>query len=297
MTLNVWLQPGGIFTRPSYVAYYEFPSTISAPCRFATDAALRDPALVDAPEFQRCRAGAGSSLFWENFVSLWAFGIKQNSVFPHIPHLWERRIMYEVESRISEQLAACRRNHLRSSWSDVNIHLQYEAWRVKHQVDTSEPRVVRASAISGWTMHYGTQIARGIRTAGRSPQRPTLWLFNILTNSRTVTYYEELDSQMSSSSRPMFVTIDDHLKGVSETVLAFHRERLGAFYERHWPSSIGAPWEIEGAVPRPATDAAQFVVTPPPLPTPTPTKTSYLVGIKRRPRWAAVGISRDHSSA
>ena len=234
------------------------------------------PSAAADPEFVACRGGAGGAMYWDSYVARTMLGPAVSYAFPHVPHLWERRVLYAVEAALGEHLRACRRNKLRDPRVDVNIHVQYEAWRVAHQNDPGEPAVFGVN---------GVRAAAALRMAPRA----SLWLFNIILPSRTVKYYDELHGIMADPRRrPVFVTLDDHLVAVRADVLAFNRERVAAFYETHWPASIGAPWEVAAAVPHPVVDPERFVASPPPIPSPsaTPTKRAPL------PRFA-MAFKRD----
>ena len=267
VTLATWLQPAispSFFARlvrpprSTYLSYFDGANVLSARCRAAMAAAVADAREVNSDGFVACRNGG---LFWNAYLTRTVFGAQLFTAFPHVPHLWERRIMYAVEAALGERLLACRRNKLRDSRSDVNIHVQYEAWRVAHQTDPGEPTVRRLS---------GTHAAAALRTMA---PRSSLWLFNILLPSRHVKYYGELATIMADPRRrPTFLTIDDHLVAPRADVLAFNRERIAAFYETHWPESIAAPWEVAAEVPHPVIDPARFVASPPPIPTPSATR-------------------------
>ena len=74
-------------------------------------------------------------------------------------------------------------------------------------------------------------------------------------------FYRDLESAMVDETRPLFFAIDDDLLRPSPEIVAYHRERLTAFFQRHWPEP--APWELGDRVPA-AIDPAAFVASPPP---------------------------------
>ena len=225
---------------------------------------------MTSPAFVQCRR---NGLFWNMFLARAAFGTRMFTAFPHVPHLWERRIMYAVEAALGEHLLACRRNKLRDPRVDVNVHVQYEGWREARRHNPGD---------LAFRILSGPQAA----VLRRMAPRASLCLFNILTRSRNVKFYGDISATMDNPrTRPTFVTIDDHLVAADEALLAFHRERIGAFYETNWPASIGAPWEVATAVPHPVIDPARFVATPPPAPTPSPSYTPSRTPRTGRAMW------------
>ena len=154
------------------------------------------------------------------------FGVRVTNIVPHTPHLWERRVLYEVENALKEPLARMRRMRTRNRATDIVMHYHYEAWRVaqseKEAVD--EPVVDTRVVNAAWS------------------------LFTRFSND--LNFYRKLDKLMRPrDTHPAFICIDDQtLSESSKSLLEFHRSNLAEFFNKWWPRS--APWELPPPPPR-----------------------------------------------
>ena len=232
------------FATPStYFQYRDWVINLSPPCRYALLTGRDDGVSPSvAGSYAACR---GDLFGWDSVLALHYFKVLVTHWFGHIPHLLERRVLYAVEAALGEHLAACRRNKLRDPRTDVNIHVQYEAWRTAaaRRGDAGEPAVEPRELPS-------------IMMSGLPAYR-----YVVFDNGSDGTFYARLALSMNAELRPLFFAIDDDTLRPSPEVLAYHRERLTAFFQRHWPEP--APWELGDRVP-PVLNPAAFVASPPP---------------------------------
>ena len=160
--------------------------------------------------------------FWHQpFIPYW---------FAHIPHLWERRVLFDIERTMNDpHLKQTRQTKFRDPNTDITMHLQYESWLIQHQHLPGEYKVKAISASDHRTPNLDT---------GR-PSEP-FYTYVIFDNTALFKYKQW--SEQLRTHPPQFFTIDDDLKTTNEQVLQLHRQQLHSLFETHWPWK--APWEL-----------------------------------------------------
>ena len=183
---------------------------------------------------------AGQVLAHDSTVAAHFLGERVTNWFPHLPHLWERRVMYAVERELMTPLTVLRSSRMRNADADVNVHIQYEMWRrraARRRVD-GEPRV-NTSRISDVRFMYH---------------------FAIIDETCNADFYTKLNFVMLNGP-PLFVSVDDGMGETTAATLAYEYERLTAWFQRNWPRP--GPWELADSVPK-LIDVENFRETPPP---------------------------------
>ena len=150
---------------------------------------------------------------------------------------------------------------MRNVESDINIHVQYESWRAA----AAARREPGALAV----IH---RPLKRLQLGGRPAYHMV-----VFENGSSEPFYAKLHTAMAEPVRPLFLAVDDDLLRPPPHILAYHRERLTAFFQRYWPEP--APWELAARVP-PLLDPAAFAVAPPsPDPSPSPPPSPLTAGL------------------
>ena len=236
----------------AYVRYQDWGIIPAPKCRTALIGARGLGLPADDAAYLPCRNVVNG---WDTVLSMTYWGLPITHWFVHMPHLWERRVLYAVEAILASHLAVMRRSRVRNVTTDVNIHVHYESWRAMMALrgEPGELRIV-------------SRATKGLRVRGRPG-----YMFSVFDNGCESQFYGKLDAMMMETVRPLFVAVDDDLLQPTDRIIAYNRERLTAWFQRNWPDA--GPWELRDRVP-PTLDPASFVATPPPPPTPS-----------RPPRW------------
>jgi len=158
-------------------------------------------------------------LFHDAYLSSTVFGVRLTHWYMHVPRMYKKNIMMEVERHIEPWLTQSRKNRLRNLSSDVMIHLQYESF-------------LR-------TMH------KEIRITDVTQPKYDVYVFVMRGNRDSASSYVSLQDKIDRF-RPRFVTIDDDLKQPSKELLDFHIGGLCRLMKRQW--SNRAPWELSHTI-------------------------------------------------
>ena len=244
----------------AYVRYQDWGFVAPPKCRSVL---LRSRGLGTPPDddmFLPCRNEVNG---WDLVLAIHYWGYPITHWFVHMPHLWERRVLYAVEATLAPHLAVTRRSRVRNVMTDVNIHVHYESWRgmMAMRGDTGELRIINRATKS---LKIRDKIA---------------YFFVVFDNGCEGQFYGKLDAALEDAVRPLFVAIDDDLLQPTKSIIAYNRERLTLRFQRNWP--IAGPWELPDRVP-PKLDPSQCVATPPPPP-PSP----------KPPLWALPAAMQD----
>ncbi len=161
-----------------------------------------------------------------------------------MPHLFERRAMFDIESRIGPALALSRRNKMRDRTTDINIHLQQEA-RLRKLVDDERSK----STLQIHFIDVGQWVDVPAGAAGIV--KPYMHdEYHGCSEAEIRAFWKRVYCRMLKS-HPWFITIDDNISNLDagllkDTCRASHRIQFQLVMSRFWSQT--APWELADAV-------------------------------------------------
>jgi hypothetical protein len=213
------------FIRPNmYYKYNDWDLSIMKPaseCYFTSETSW-DDIVTRIPRCQH-----DHDLYYNRVVALKAWSVTLTAWFAHMPHLWERRVLFKVERRLAAFLERTRANRFRDPLSDVSMHVQYESFRkmMSDAKAANERRVVEVP--TKWLKRHGKRA----------------YMFETFNNQNRQSFYFKL--HCSLQQQPQFFGIDDDLKQRDEATLQSHAQWLNTLFATHWPHS--ASWELSSA--------------------------------------------------
>jgi hypothetical protein len=174
------------------------------------------------------------SLYLDRYLA-WSQFSRRVVFWPaHVPKLWDRCVMYELELKLLPRLTVSRRSKFRNARTDVNIHMQFTAF-----LDSSH--VQRRQSVSHQPLnlqpHFSSLESRRIQE---------LYMFRVFAPYDLIPYspwLREFTDQIYRY-RPKFISIADN-EGVlfpdENTRFQSNMHELAAVLHRLW--SDKAAWE------------------------------------------------------
>ena len=217
-------------------AYYRYDDwAVQIPRRCSSLVLTAHTRAPDAPAYAAARC-TEAPLVYDAILARWAWGVRITHWQAHVPHLWERRVLREVEARLGAQLAVARRNKLRDARSDVSVHRQYEAWLL----------AAAAANLPG-------EAAVVPRPLSKSPA----YMFVVFDNTQAPAAAAAALAKLRLRLRrdkPRFVGFEDDLHDPTPEQARAHQAMLTGLMEEIAP--LPAPWELD-APPQPAAPALE----------------------------------------
>ena len=190
-----------------------------------------------------------NQFFWDRALAAFHWNVPVDYWFAHVPHLWQRRVMYAIEQKLAEPIAVCRRNKWRDADTDVSMNIQYESWLLaesnkrtrteRHVVDLPVERRPWENRFKPFHAHIPFYLYRTIPAPDTQKKDYRLLDF--------AAYKAQLDADYRSldkllEAHPQFIALEDDLKTADEAEMEYHRTQLESLMTKHWPTA--APWEI-----------------------------------------------------
>ena len=193
------------------------------------------------PSLQSRRANdcdKNNQFFWNRALAAYHWNVPLEYWFAHIPHLWERRILYEIEETLADPIATCRRNKWRDPDTDVSMNIQYESWLLaESNKRTPTERIVVDLPIDFPDSQTGKP--RYMYSYLPAPD-VRLPLEFAIYKPQLDAEYRNLDRMLGEQAQ--FIALEDDLTALDDKVREYHRSRLESLMAKHWPNV--APWEI-----------------------------------------------------
>ncbi len=190
-----------------------------------------------------------NQFFWDRALAAFHWNVPVDYWFAHIPHLWQRRVMFEIEQKLAEPIAVCRRNKWRDADTDVSMNIQYESWllaesnrRTRTERHVADLPVERRPWENRFKPFHATLPFYLYRTIpAPDTQKTDDRLLDFATyKAQLDADYRNLDKLLEA--HPQFIALEDDLKTADEDEMEYHRTQLVALMTKHWPTA--APWEI-----------------------------------------------------
>ena len=152
------------------------------------------------------------------------FNFMPQQWFMHIPHLFYKPLVFEVEKSLADVLKLTRKNRIRKP-TDINIFTQFEAFLTTMQNPWKKIM----------NLNYDDLKRRNKDLA------ENLYIYKVFQNHDTkLEYYAELNKTLTSN-KPLFFGIDDDLDNPTDSITKFHKSHLTKLFEYHFPGRT--PWE------------------------------------------------------
>lgn len=209
-------------TATAYFRYDDWAVQIPRRCSALVLTAHTRPPDAEAYSASHC---VDIPLMKDAILARWAFGVRITHWQAHVPHLWERRVLREVEARLAPQFAVSRRNRLRDARSDVSMHRMYEAWLLS----------AAASNMRG-------EVAVVPRSITKSAQYFYVVFDNNLKPAADEAAFKKLLEKFRRD-KPRFVGLEDDLHEPTPEQIAWHLEKMTLIMKLIAPQP--APWELD----------------------------------------------------
>jgi hypothetical protein len=166
--------------------------------------------------------------------------------YAHMPHFWSKPIMLDVEHKLGAFLQVSRRNRFRNQFTDINMHLQYEAALTKNAMLSKDaPRVIDVD-VSRFFWQDRTTMSSFNGTILPYHLNYQQAVFQDCSSESIKLFWAKLICKLEID-RPRFLSIDDDLPQDANTeCLRLHRHYFLRFMHQYWPQT--APWELRARV-------------------------------------------------
>jgi hypothetical protein len=152
------------------------------------------------------------ALYHDAYISKKVFDIDIKYWYAHVPHFYNRDILYQVEDTLKNYFKEVRQNRWRNRTSDLMTHLMYQSYLKAH----TEIKIIDKHV------------------------KPNLLTFTVFDTKGTVDKYQQLYDRIRKT-QPHFITLDDGIKNPSQEFLELHQRELCKILMNFWPWP--APWE------------------------------------------------------
>jgi hypothetical protein len=226
-------------------------------------------------EQNQCFADGKILFYLDRFLMYKLYGVQRRYWAAHVPHLWERCAMYELDhSPLAPFLHRVRRNPFRNVRRDISMHLQYEAlllsrWdTIRYASRSIKQRMHDVMDFdeadqSNWNVAQLSNRTRADLANPIAPPARSVYRFNtdsLNQDLQTPFYmYELFDDNnlvkgfglawhrnlrsILAKHQTKFVCIDDDLKQLNNpALLVAQRRALLETFQCAWPDP--AEWEI-----------------------------------------------------
>lgn len=236
-TPEVWAPPGAHVELTDFrIAEPKGPCAAVLMKARAREAAPPPPLPAESAAEAGCRASEAH--FYNAQLSRWAWDAPVLTWPAHVPRLFYTRVLEDIAARLAPQVAVARRNALRDAQSDVEFHVQHEAY-------------LRAA------QHFGAGQKRV--SAADLRKNPDAYVFVVFDSLKSEAVNEQLYSKLLAAlvaRPPAFFAIDDDMKGPTTEQIAFHGRWVRRLMRALAPDA--APWELDGGGP---SDAVEGLTT------------------------------------